>query len=57
LKSEGKSLGKISKTLGLPKSTIQKINEKYQATVSLQNKSRSERPMKTSQTCDRLIVM
>ena len=52
LKSEGKSLGKISKTLGLPKSTIQKINEKYQATGSVQNKSRSGPPRKTSQSCD-----
>ena len=32
LKSEDKSPGEISKTLGLPKFTIQKISEKYQTT-------------------------
>ena len=57
LKSEDKSLGEISETLGLPKSTIKKINEKYQATGSIQNKSRSGRPRKTSQSCNLLIVM
>jgi len=56
LRSEGQSLWQISNTLGLAKSTIQKINDKYNETGSVQNKLRSGRPRKTSASADRLIV-
>ena len=42
--------------LHMKKSTIQKINEKYQKTGSVINKPRKGRPKKTCERSDRLIV-
>jgi len=49
MRSEGKSFGEFCQILNMLKSAIQKTYEKYRATGSVINKSRSGRPRKTSE--------